>query len=38
MSLIVSLATTPPTVCAWWLTDVDYREAEWEVLPGEPTA
>ena len=31
VNVIVSLATTPPTVRAWWLTDVDYREAEWEV-------
>jgi [CysO sulfur-carrier protein]-S-L-cysteine hydrolase len=35
MSLIISLATTPPTVRAWWLTDADYREAAWTVLPGE---
>jgi [CysO sulfur-carrier protein]-S-L-cysteine hydrolase len=35
MSLIISLATTPPMVRAWWLTDADYREAEWTVLPGE---
>jgi [CysO sulfur-carrier protein]-S-L-cysteine hydrolase len=31
ISLIISLATTPPTAKAWWLTEVDYREAEWEV-------
>jgi proteasome lid subunit RPN8/RPN11 len=31
VSLIISLTTTPPTVCGWWLTDQDYREAEWEV-------
>jgi len=32
VSLIVSLATTPPTVRGWWLTDVDYREAEWDIV------
>jgi proteasome lid subunit RPN8/RPN11 len=26
---IVSLATTPPTVRAWWLTATDYRPADW---------
>jgi proteasome lid subunit RPN8/RPN11 len=31
VSLIVSLTTTPPTVRGWWLTDQDYREAEWEI-------
>src|SRR5258708_38411271 len=31
ISLIISLATTPPTARAWWLTEVDYCEAEWEV-------
>jgi proteasome lid subunit RPN8/RPN11 len=36
--LIISLATTPPTVRAWWLTGVAYREAEWEVPRGEPAA
>jgi proteasome lid subunit RPN8/RPN11 len=29
-NLIISLTTTPPTARAWWLTDADYREAEWE--------
>jgi proteasome lid subunit RPN8/RPN11 len=29
--LIVSLTTTPPRVRGWWLTETDYREAEWEV-------
>lgn len=29
--LIVSLADDPPTVRGWWLTDQDYREAEWEI-------
>ena len=32
MSLIVSLTTQPPTVQGWWLTDTDYREAEWEIV------
>jgi proteasome lid subunit RPN8/RPN11 len=36
--LILSPATMPPSVRAWWLTETDYREAEWEVLPGEPAA
>jgi proteasome lid subunit RPN8/RPN11 len=31
MNLIISLATTPPTAQAWWLTEVEYREAEWTV-------
>ena len=31
VNVIVSLITTPPTVRAWWLTDVDYREAEWKL-------
>lgn len=31
MSMIVSLAATPPDVKAWWLTETEYREAEWEV-------
>ena len=32
VNFIVSLTTTPPTVRGWWLTAVDYREAEWEVV------
>jgi proteasome lid subunit RPN8/RPN11 len=32
--LIVSLTTTPPHVRGWWLTETDYREAEWEVVGG----
>jgi proteasome lid subunit RPN8/RPN11 len=32
MAVILSLTTTPPTVRAWWLTDVDYREAEWDIV------
>jgi proteasome lid subunit RPN8/RPN11 len=31
VNLIISLATSPPTVRGWWLTEVDYREAEWSV-------
>jgi [CysO sulfur-carrier protein]-S-L-cysteine hydrolase len=31
MSLILSLATTPPIARAWWLTEADYREAQLEV-------
>ena|SRR5579862_3930737 len=31
MNLIVSLLARPPLVRAWWLTDVDFREAEWVV-------
>ena len=29
--LIVSLTTNPPTVRGWWLTEANYREAEWEI-------
>jgi proteasome lid subunit RPN8/RPN11 len=32
VNLIVSLTTQPPTVRGWWLTDVDYREASWEIM------
>jgi proteasome lid subunit RPN8/RPN11 len=31
VNLIISLTTEPPTVRGWWLTEKDYREAEWEV-------
>jgi proteasome lid subunit RPN8/RPN11 len=31
VNVIVSLAGEAPTVRAWWLTDADYREAEWEI-------
>jgi [CysO sulfur-carrier protein]-S-L-cysteine hydrolase len=27
--LIVSLVVTPPVVRAWWLTETEYRQAEW---------
>jgi proteasome lid subunit RPN8/RPN11 len=29
--LIVSLAAEKPEVRGWWLTETDYREAEWEI-------
>jgi proteasome lid subunit RPN8/RPN11 len=29
VTLIVSLATEPPTVRGWWLSETDSREAEW---------
>ena len=29
--LIVSPAASPPEVRAWWLTETEYREAEWEI-------
>ena len=32
MTIIVSLATTPPTLRGWWLEEASYREAEWEVV------
>jgi proteasome lid subunit RPN8/RPN11 len=32
VNLIISLVTTPPTAGAWWLTDVEFRKAEWEVM------
>jgi proteasome lid subunit RPN8/RPN11 len=31
VSLIISLTTAPPAVRGWWLSDRDYREAEWDV-------
>ena len=31
--VIVSLAASPPEVRAWRLTDTEYREAEWDVVP-----
>jgi [CysO sulfur-carrier protein]-S-L-cysteine hydrolase len=30
--MIASLAATPPDVRAWWLTETEYREAEWGVI------
>jgi proteasome lid subunit RPN8/RPN11 len=32
MNFIISLATNPPTVRGWWLTESDFREGEWEVV------
>ena len=32
VNVIVSLAGELPTARAWWLTDADYREAEWEAV------
>jgi len=31
VNLIVSLATTPPVIRAWWLSAEDYRAAEWTI-------
>ena len=30
--MIVSLAAAPPEVRAWWLTETEYREAQWMVI------
>lgn len=32
VSVIISLKSDEPEVRAWWLSEVDYREAEWEVV------
>jgi proteasome lid subunit RPN8/RPN11 len=32
VNFIISLKTTPPQVRGWWLTDRDYREANWECV------
>jgi proteasome lid subunit RPN8/RPN11 len=32
MCLILSLQEESPRARGWWLSDVDYREAEWEVV------
>ncbi len=29
---IISLATEPPEVRAWWLTETAHREAEWQLI------
>jgi proteasome lid subunit RPN8/RPN11 len=34
--LIVSLKGEAPSVRGWWLTETDYREAEWAVEPEAP--
>ncbi len=31
-SVIISPASDPPVVRAWWLTESDYREAEYEIM------
>jgi proteasome lid subunit RPN8/RPN11 len=31
VNFIISLVRIPPTVRGWWLTDEDYREAEWTI-------
>jgi proteasome lid subunit RPN8/RPN11 len=31
VSLIVSLAGEAPSVLGWWLTEREYREAEWDI-------
>lgn len=31
VNFIVSLVNASPEVRGWWLTDVDYREAEWTI-------
>jgi proteasome lid subunit RPN8/RPN11 len=31
MTLIVSLATTPPTLRGWWLEEAAFHEAKWDV-------
>jgi proteasome lid subunit RPN8/RPN11 len=36
VNLIVSLLSEPPEVRCWWLTEHDYREAEWEVAKENP--
>jgi proteasome lid subunit RPN8/RPN11 len=32
--LIISLATSPPTIRGWRLTATDYREEAWDVIAG----
>jgi len=38
MNLIISLTASPPVVRAWWLTELEYREAEWGMASSEPEA
>ena len=33
MHLIISLQSAKPEVCAWWLNEIDFLEAEWEIQP-----
>jgi proteasome lid subunit RPN8/RPN11 len=35
VNLIISLHSAEPCIRAWWLTEVDYREADWLVVPDE---
>jgi proteasome lid subunit RPN8/RPN11 len=35
MNLIISLEQETPSVRAWWLTDTDYCEAEWEIVAAD---
>jgi proteasome lid subunit RPN8/RPN11 len=30
--LIISLTSDPPSVRGWWLTESDYREADWAIV------
>jgi proteasome lid subunit RPN8/RPN11 len=32
MNFIISLQAATPEVRAWWLSESDYREAEWEII------
>ncbi len=32
MNFIISLVSSPPTVRGWWLTEGNYREAEWTIV------
>jgi proteasome lid subunit RPN8/RPN11 len=36
VTLILGLSGPVPDVRVWWLTDSDYREAEWEVTDAPP--
>ena len=29
---ILSLTTDPPSMRGWWLSETDYREAQWEIV------
>jgi [CysO sulfur-carrier protein]-S-L-cysteine hydrolase len=31
VNFIISLTTEPPTVRGWWLSESEYREADWDV-------
>ncbi|MFL5244445.1 MAG: M67 family metallopeptidase [Gemmataceae bacterium] len=32
VNVIISLKGDPPEVRAWWITEADHREAEWELI------